>query len=114
MALKTIPLDVYNLDKLDDIKSIIERVAFSSEWIKAFRKGVVKTKTLDVGEIIRRTNTNVLIIHGEKDFRFPASVAIKLHGLLPQTTLVIMANVGHLAHLEEQDKWVDEINKFLN
>ncbi|MGF1763627.1 alpha/beta fold hydrolase [Aliivibrio kagoshimensis] len=114
MALKTISLDVYDLDKLDSIKLTIERVTFSSEWIKAFRKGLIKTKTLDGVEIVGRKNTNVLIIHGEKDFRFPVSAAIKLHGLLPKTKLVILADVGHLAHLEKQDKWVDEINKFLN
>ncbi len=113
MALKTLPLDVYNLEKLKCIEPIIELVTFSSEWIKAFRCGFVKTKNLDVAELIKDHKKSVLIIHGEHDFRFPVSVAKKLHNLSPQTKLKVIAGAGHLSHLEKEDEWVKEIVRFL-
>jgi len=114
MALGSLSLDVHDLDKLKNIKNVISNIEFSCEWIKAFRSGAIKTKPLDAESLITKSSRPTLVIHGERDLRFPVDVAIRLGKSNPKICLHILRGAGHLAHLEKPSKWSSHVSDFLN
>ena len=113
LAMKSLALDVHDLSKLGVVKKVISKIKFSSEWIKAFRKGVIGSENFDVAYLINSTNKQLLIVHGQNDLRFPLSVAQKLHQNVPASELVVINGAGHLAHLEKLNEWVNAVGTFL-
>lgn len=113
LALKALTLDVYDIHKLPKIKKVIEQITFSGEWINAYRSRKLAQRKIDAVALLNSINKPLLIIHGEKDMRFPMSVAEKLHDNVENSQLVILKNTGHLAHLESQNEWAYEVGSFL-
>lgn len=114
LALRSIELDVHDLSKVKEIGKIVSEITFTTEWLKAFRAGTMGIQQIASTETINNSKKNVLIIHGEKDLRFPVSVAHRLNESLENSELVIIENAGHLAHLEKPSTWAKAIDRFLN
>ena len=113
MALGCLALDVGELEHVDRIRPTIEKVRFSSEWIRAFRAGHVQTPAVDLAELINRQQIKTLIIHGTKDYRFPVLAARRLARQCPTARLCEVEDAGHMAHLEATTMWCDQVGQFL-
>lgn len=113
IALASLCLDIYNLDKLKPIKKILENINFSGEWLSAKRFGKLSRQKLNPINVLNNSVDSFLILHGEQDMRFPIDVAMELHQYTKNSQLAILKSTGHLAHLEQEEQWVEAVNDYL-
>lgn len=115
LAMLTVGLDVYSDEALPEAKAALSRIAFSGEWMRAWRAGrLAGSVSPDYGPILGAWRRPLLILHGAQDMRFPVSVAHRLHAAVPQSQLVVLADTGHLAHIERPDAWNAAVSAFLS
>ncbi len=113
LAFLTYPLDIWNLDKKDIWHAVLEKVKFSGEWMKSWQAGMLKPGNTNYEDILRASMLPVLILHGQNDMRFPVSLAQRLHVQIPNSKLAILKNSGHMAHVDETDDFIANIQSFL-
>jgi pimeloyl-ACP methyl ester carboxylesterase len=63
---------------------------------KVFRKSVIFDQTT----LLPHIQVPTLLIWGERDTEVPVSIAQEMHTLIPTSTLIILENLGHNAHIE--------------
>jgi len=73
-------------------------------------KNMVDSDTLQIKNIKKPT----LVLWGEKDFLIPINNAFKFHRDLPNNTLVILKNAGHVPMEENPDESLAAFMGFLN
>ena len=113
LAIESLPIDVFDLEKIAAVKETITSVNFSGSWTKLWLSSELpKVNHPDYGESLRKTDTPLLIVHGEKDLRFPSSVAKRLAGTVRHAKFVTLPEAGHLVALEKPKKWCAEIMQF--
>lgn len=71
-------------------------------------------KDLDLRPQLRRLKIPALIIAGKHDPRLALRHHQKLARYLPETTLVVMEKSGHFPFLEEKERFVRVVEKFLS
>jgi pimeloyl-ACP methyl ester carboxylesterase len=114
LAELTLPLDIYHLALLPLAKQVIDRIDFSGEWMQAWQAGKLhESQHADYAERFRTLGTPLLILHGEKDMRFPVAVAERLAEQVPGALLTILPQTGHLAHIEATEAWNAALLRFL-
>ncbi len=114
LAELTLPLDIYHLGLLPLARQVIDRIDFSGEWMQAWQAGKLRgIQHADYAERLRAEGTLLLILHGEKDMRFPISVAKRLAEHVPGSLLTILPQTGHLAHIEATEAWNAALLHFL-
>ncbi len=69
---------------------------------------------LPVEKIAEQTDTKTLIIWGNRDPFFPVSHAERMKSKMKNAELKVYAGVGHYTFMEEADKFVSDILKFLS
>ena len=62
---------------------------------------------------IKEITTNTLLIWGKEDSICPESMGIWYDSHLPNSTMVVMPNIGHNPHFECPDRCSDEISSWL-
>lgn len=67
----------------------------------------------DVQADARQITTPALLVYGDKDGQTPLAYGQTFYGLLTGSTFEIIENAGHFLHLEQPDKVVHEVRKFL-
>lgn len=114
LAEQSLHLDVYDERLLPSVKKVLDRINFSGEWMRAWRSGKLSAShRMGYGERLNELGLPVLIVHGEKDMRFPMSVARRLHEEVRLSQLSILPRTGHLAHIESPAAWNEAIIPFL-
>ena len=66
----------------------------------------------DCKKSLKYFNKPVLIIQGKQDI-VPKEIADKEHSILKNSTLVLINKCCHYGWLEQKDKYVSEVEKFL-
>ena len=113
LAIESLPIDVYDEGKIATIKETVARVNFSGNWTKLWlSQKLPKVNHPNYDQFLKEAGIPMLIIHGDKDMRFPISVANRLARAVPHAKLVMIAEVGHLAALEESEKWAAHVSEF--
>lgn len=114
MAFLTVGLDVYGDAALAEARAALSRIAFSGEWMRAWRAGLLAgVAHPDYGRVLRELGRPLLILHGAEDMRFPVSVARRLHQAVPRSQLVVLPATGHLAHIERTGAWNAAVDAFV-
>jgi pimeloyl-ACP methyl ester carboxylesterase len=114
LAELTLPLDIYHLDLLPLARQVIDRIDFSGEWMQAWQAGRLRgIQHADYAERLRAEGIPLLILHGEKDMRFPVVVAQRLAEHVPGARLTLLPQTGHLAHIEATEAWNAALLHFL-
>jgi proline-specific peptidase len=114
LAYTTLPLDVFDEEKLELAKKVIGKIHFSGEWMRALRDGYLKDDDQrDYQSLLKSLGIPTLVLHGEKDMRFPASVAERLADACPNVRLALVPAAGHLAHIEKTKAWNEKVDEFL-
>jgi proline-specific peptidase len=112
LALLTCPLDIFDLSRLAEVRQVLERLQFSGEWMAAWQAGTLRAQHTEYAERLRTLALPVLILHGEQDLRFPVEVAQRLYANVPQSVLQVLAECGHLAHIEQTEAWNRAVYQF--
>lgn len=67
----------------------------------------------DIRDRLHEIKVPVLITVGRHDWITPVEASEELHGLLPNSELVIFENSGHSPQIEEHDAWFAAVTDFL-
>jgi len=78
--------------------------------LKAVFNNVIKE---DLTYLLKNINNKTLIIFGENDKDTPIYMAKKLHKNIKNSKLVIFSNAGHYSYLNESQKFINIVKKFL-
>jgi len=114
MAALTAPLNIYDLALLPELRAVLDRVAFSGEWMSALRAGLLAgVRHADYAQRLAALGIPVLLLHGEQDMCFPVSVARRLAAAVPRARLVVLPRAGHLAHIEASAGWNAAVLAFM-
>lgn len=114
LAETTLVTSIYHLDLMPLAKQVIDRIDFSGEWLQAALAGKLRgVQHASYAERLAASGTPLLILHGEKDMCFPVAVAKRLAENVPGSTLSILPQTGHLAHIESTEAWNTAILQFL-
>jgi pimeloyl-ACP methyl ester carboxylesterase len=66
----------------------------------------------DQRDLLPRIAVPTLLIWGERDARSPLAVARRFEEAIPDTTLVVIANCGHVSNLERPDEFNQAVRDF--
>ena len=93
------------------LESLVQK--YGSDDYKALPKYMRKTFSnivgLDLQYYLNKINTNVMIVHGENDLVTPIEDAYKMHQLISNSQLKIIAQVGHFPYLDQTDTFIQII-----
>ncbi|MDP9860857.1 MULTISPECIES: alpha/beta fold hydrolase [Streptosporangium] len=56
----------------------------------------------------------MLLLHGRQDMVFPAALAARAERLIPSATARVLEEAGHMAHIDQPDRWLAEVQGFLD
>ncbi len=111
---ENIDLDVYHEDSIIKVSEVIEKMESPGFWLEAWNKGYMgQEESYDYLENIKALDLPILVVHGDKDMRFPVSVAIKLKDDVPEIEIEIIPQTGHLSHIESPELWNSAVSKFI-
>jgi pimeloyl-ACP methyl ester carboxylesterase len=68
----------------------------------------------DLRDVLPAIDLPVLLLYGDEDARAPLFVANALHAALPNSTLVVLAGVGHVSSVEAPERVTAELRRFLH
>ena len=68
----------------------------------------------DETKLLPKITAPTLLLWGDNDTEAPIIIAKEAHALIPDSQLTIMQDVGHNAHLENQNLFYGIIKKFIN
>lgn len=105
MAEMTLAIDINSEENIEKARKALSKICFSDEWVRAYRGDVDFELCKEPVQVLNDAAVPVLIVHGEKDRRFPAENALALHESLCNSQLVLLPDCGHLAHLENCGLW---------
>jgi pimeloyl-ACP methyl ester carboxylesterase len=114
MAHASAPRDVWRLDRLEEWDRVLDGVRFSSDWNGPFLAGTLRPAAPDDAPgVLRRWGGPVLIVQGDHDMSFPATLADRLHAEVPGSVRVRVPDAGHMAHFDNPDAWDAAVRTFL-
>jgi pimeloyl-ACP methyl ester carboxylesterase len=67
----------------------------------------------DLRDVLPTITVPTLLLVGVEDERSPLSVAQEMHARIPDSTLVVMPDVGHQCNIEAADRFNGEVRNFL-
>jgi len=113
-ALTQAPADLWRTDKLDGYLHRLTQVRFTGEWVKPWQAGILPPALPAASaHALARLGIPLLLLHGAQDMTFPASLAVRAAAELPNAQAVILADAGHMAHIDQRSQWLDTIDGFL-
>ena len=68
----------------------------------------------DLRDTLPKIEVPTLLLYGDKDVRSPVSVANEIHDQVPNSSLILLENVGHLINKEAPELFDREVRKFIN
>jgi len=80
---------------------------------EAFERQALAAALHDPGDGLEQIRVPSLVLAGELDLLNPPRVAAELAERLPQARLVVLPDVGHMPHVEDQTRFRSEIDRFL-
>jgi pimeloyl-ACP methyl ester carboxylesterase len=66
----------------------------------------------DLRDVIRRIDVPTLLLWGDQDARSPLSVAQQFQQAIPNATLVVLPDCGHLSNLEQPARFNEAVRSF--
>jgi pimeloyl-ACP methyl ester carboxylesterase len=83
-------------------------------WDKALWEFTLASHPTGLSERLNELNLPVLVISGDQDRIVPTKDSIRLAGELPNASLEIISNAGHIPHEEQPLVFMDVVTKYLS
>lgn len=113
MAGSQAPLQIWDLNRLDEWRQVLDQVSFTSDYNRPYASGSLLPGGPDDAEaVLRKWRRPVLILHGREDLTFPITAARRLHAALPASTLAEIPDAAHMAHFDNPAPWQAAIREF--
>ena len=114
MAHDSLPLNVWDMSRWDEWRSVLDNVIFSSDWNEVYASGQLRSpRPADPAAALREAGVPVLILHGAREMSFPVSMARRLHEAVPGSVLALVPEAAHMAHFDNPTAWLAAIREFL-
>ncbi|MFI7616558.1 alpha/beta fold hydrolase [Nonomuraea terrae] len=113
-ALAGAEADVWRPEALDAYRERLSHVRFSAEWARPWRAGTLPPARPDrAPERLAALGLPILLLHGRQDMTFPAALAEEGAELIPSARAVVLDEAGHMAHVDQPDRWLAAVAAFL-
>ena len=115
-----IKLNIANAFASDQHDSFQDQIEWAREIaLKTDDKGIISALAgmkarPDRRDVVKNSVEPVMIIAGKKDFYIPFSVYEEHFKLASKTTVLILENSGHMGFIEEREKSLEGVLKFLD
>lgn len=115
-AVHSASMNIWNPHLLPEYLERLEQVHFSSDWSRAWpdRAALPPARPDDVVQRLREIGTPILLLHGRHDFTFPVVLIEPTLALLPNARAVVLADAGHMAHIDQPIAWLGAVREFLD
>jgi pimeloyl-ACP methyl ester carboxylesterase len=81
-------------------------------WDRALWEFTLASQDLKLDEKLNQVNLPVLVVTGDDDRIVPTADSIRLAGELPEASLAVIPQAGHVPHEEKPDVFIAEVWKF--
>ncbi|ASO20094.1 pimeloyl-ACP methyl ester carboxylesterase [Actinoalloteichus hoggarensis] len=113
-ALAGAPANVWRPDALAEYRRRLAAVRFSAEWMRSWRAGTLPSaRPEDAARRLAAADLPILLLHGRQDMVFPAALAEEAATIIPAARAVVLAEAGHMAHVDQPQAWSAAIRAFL-
>jgi pimeloyl-ACP methyl ester carboxylesterase len=76
-------------------------------------RAMARASAEDLRDVLPRITVPTLLVYGDKDVRAPLTVARDLHAAISGSTLVVLAETGHLCNIEAPQEFNTALRGFL-
>ena len=83
------------------------------KYLCNYKEGYIMNKNYNIIEKIKEIKCPTFIISGDKDFYFDVDQAVKAFNTIKNSKLWIIPDTGHEPHIEREDEFVNNLNRFL-
>jgi pimeloyl-ACP methyl ester carboxylesterase len=113
-AFASAPTNIWRPDALPDYLQRLHAIRFSAEWDRARHEGTLQTPRIDEPiHCLSWTGVPILLLHGRQDMVFPTALADQAAALLPNAHAIVLDDAGHMAHIDQPERWLAAIERFL-
>ncbi len=106
--------DVWRADALPGYLRRLDRVTFSGDWSRPWLAGRLGSSYPDdARRRLAATGIPVLLLHGRQDMTFPAELADVTAAAMPTARARVLDDAGHMAHIDQPDRWLAAVEAFL-
>jgi pimeloyl-ACP methyl ester carboxylesterase len=113
-AVARAPADVWRPEALPGYLRRLSMVHFTAEWLRPHRAGTLPSPQLaDPVTELSAAGRPVLLLHGEHDMTVPAFLAGQAASRIPRASAVVLADAGHMAHVDDPHGWLSALRRFL-
>jgi pimeloyl-ACP methyl ester carboxylesterase len=115
-----INLNISNAFTSDHHDSFKKQIGWAKEIaMKTSDKGIISALAgmkarPDRRDVVKNSVEPVMIVAGKKDYYIPFSVYEEHFSLAKKTSVLVLENSGHMGFIEERDKSLEGILKFLD
>lgn len=97
-----------------DYLARVDRMRFSAEWMRPWRAGTLPSpRCADAASRLAATGIPILLLHGRQDMTFPVELVERTTAVLPTARSVILDDAGHMAHIDQPERWLAAVRAFL-
>jgi pimeloyl-ACP methyl ester carboxylesterase len=97
-----------------DLLELYQKPYLAENWDKALWEFTLTSKPADLTEQLDEVSVPVLVITGDDDRIVPTKDSIRLAGELSNSSLVVIAESGHVPHEEKPQEFLEAVTNFLN
>lgn len=107
-------VDVWRAENLPGYWDRLARVRFTASWLGALRVGALPSPRLpDALTRLSNLGLPILLLHGKEDMTFPVSLAYEAQATIPSARAAVIADAGHMTHVDEPGEWLAALRDFL-
>jgi pimeloyl-ACP methyl ester carboxylesterase len=108
------PANVWRESALPDYLARLQRIRFSAEWLRPLRAGTLPSARCDdAATRLAALDIPILLFHGRQDMTFPVALVGPTAAVVPTARAVVLDNAGHMAHIDQPERWITAVGEFL-